>query len=233
MVSRHAAGARGGGGWGGVASSGPPSFAVPPSAAVFPGARPARPPTLRRLTPAVPFPPCVRGPCPASRRPPRAARARSGRAARARDRVRVRVRAPGTRAPAATRGTPRRLPAAARSPPGLRPCRGSRPGALAARAWSVAAVAERRGCREGARVASVARSGFGARACPDPSSPPPRGHLAAGPRPVRPVAAGSCSPPRPASASPSLSAARGRCRRRRRRRRRLLLPEGRRVGGGR
>ena len=82
----------------------------------------------------------------------------------------------------------------------------------------------------GARVASVARSGFGARACPDPSSPPPRGHLAAGPRPVRPVAAGSCSPPRPASASPSLSAARGRCRRRRRR---LLLPEGRRVGGGR
>ena len=33
---------------------------------------------------------------------------------------------------------PRRLPAAARSPPGLRPCRGSRPGAPAARAVAVA-----------------------------------------------------------------------------------------------
>lgn len=41
-VSRHPAGARGGGG-GGVAPSGPPSFAVPPLAVVFAGARPARP----------------------------------------------------------------------------------------------------------------------------------------------------------------------------------------------
>lgn len=133
-VSRHPAGARGGGG-GGVAPSGPPSFAVPPLAVVFAGARPARP-SAPRLPPAVPFPPCARGPCPLPA--PHAARAPSGRAARARGRVRVRVRAPGTRAPAATRGTPRRLPAAARSPPGLRPCRGSRPGAPAARAVAVA-----------------------------------------------------------------------------------------------
>ena len=54
---------------------------------------------------------------------------------------------------------------------------------------------------------------------------PNPGRLSAGPRPVRPVTAGSCSPSRPASVSPSLSAARGR------RRRRLLLPEG--ATGGR
>ena len=35
-----------------------------------------------------------------------------------------------------------------------------RPGALAARAWSVAAVAERRGCREGARVGVGGDSGI-------------------------------------------------------------------------
>ncbi|XFF78470.1 hypothetical protein AB1E18_004689 [Capra hircus] len=76
---------------------------------------------------------------------PPAALAPSGRAVRARGRVRVRVRAPGTRASAATRGTPRRLPAAARSPPGLRPCRGSRPGAPAARAGAVAGAGGDRG----------------------------------------------------------------------------------------
>ena len=65
-----------------------------------------------------------------------------------------------------------------------------------------------------------------------PTRPLPNpGRLSAGPRPVRPVTAGSCSPSRPASVSPSLSAARGRRRRRPRRRRRLLLPEG--ATGGR
>lgn len=222
-VSRHPAGARGGGG-GGVAPSGPPSFAVPPLAVVFAGARPARP-SAPRLPPAVPFPPCARGPCPLPA--PHAARAPSGRAARARGRVRVRVRAPGTRAPAATRGTPRRLPAAARSPPGLRPCRGSRPGAPAARAVAVA-VAWWGGGRGRAVRPSPVRASAPVRA---PTRPLPNpGRLSAGPRPVRPVTAGSCSPSRPASVSPSLSAARGR-RRPRPRRRRLLLPEG--ATGGR
>ena len=136
MVSRHAAGARGGGGWGGVASSGPPSFAVPPSAAVFPGARPARPPTLRRLTPAVPFPPCVRGPCPASRRappPPRGSRpvgtggSRPGPSPRARPR-------PGDACPG---GDPRDAAASARR------C------ALSPRAAAVPRFAPRRSRREG------------------------------------------------------------------------------------
>lgn len=44
-----------------------------------------------------------------------------------RGRCRVRGRAPGTRAPAATRGTPRRLPPLRASPPGWRPRRGARP----------------------------------------------------------------------------------------------------------
>ena len=118
--------------------------------------------------------------------------------------------------------------------------------ALSPRAAAVPRFAPRRSRREGVvgggGGGAEGMSGGGARCVRRPfglrrpcvprpfSPPPPRGHLAAGPRPVRPVAAGSCSPPRPASASPSLSAARGRCRRRRRR---LLLPEGRRVGGGR
>lgn len=168
-VSRHPAGARGGGG-GGVAPSGPPSFAVPPLAVVFAGARPARP-SAPRLPPAVPFPPCARGPCPLPA--PHAARAPSGRAARARGRVRVRVRAPGTRAPAATRGTPRRLPAAARSPPGLRPCRGSRPGAPAARAVAVAVAWWGGGVVGGARCV---RRPFGLRrpCVPRPAPSPTR-----------------------------------------------------------
>ena len=41
-----------------------------------------------------------------------------------------------------------------------------------------------------------------------PTRPLPNpGRLSAGPRPVRPVTAGSCSPSRPASVSPSLAAA--------------------------
>lgn len=65
---------------------------------------------------------------------------------------------------------------------------------------------------------------------PRPSPPAP---ASTAPRPVRPVAAGSCSPPRLTSASPSPPAGGRRRRRRRRLLRLLLLPEGRRVVGGR
>ena len=150
---------------------------------------------------------------------PPAALAPSGRAVRARGRVRVRVRAPGTRASAATRGTPRRLPAAARSPPGLRPCRGSRPGAPAAGAGAGAGGDRGRAVRP-----SPVRASVPARAptlSPASTSPPSRAPSV----PWQPARA-----PRPASAPPSPPA--GRRRRRRRRRRRLLLPEGRRVVGG-
>jgi len=150
---------------------------------------------------------------------PPAALAPSGRAVRARGRVRVRVRAPGTRASAATRGTPRRLPAAARSPPGLRPCRGSRPGAPAAGAGAGVGAG---GDRGRAVRPSPVRASAPARAptlSPASTSPPSRAPSV----PWQPARA-----PRPASAPPSPPAGR----RRRRRRRRLLLPEGRRVVGG-
>ncbi|XP_069445024.1 collagen alpha-1(I) chain-like [Ovis canadensis] len=134
-----------------------------------------------------------------------AALAPSGRAVRARGRVRVRVRAPGTRASAATRGTPRRLPAAARPPPGLRPCRGSRPGAPAATAGAVAGAG---GDRGRAVRPSPARA-LGARACPGPlpgplTRPPlrpSRGSRLVLPAPPRPL------PLRPPAAAAAAAAA--------------------------
>lgn len=231
-VSRHPAGARGGGG-GGVAPSGPPSFAVPPLAAVFAGARPARP-SAPRLPPAVPFPPCARGPCPlpAPPAPPRGSRPVGTGGSRPRPSPRARPR-PGDACPG---GDPRDAAASARR------C------ALSPRAAAVPRFAPRSSRREGGggggsvvRGAGGGGRGRAVRPSPVRASAPVRaptrplpnpGRLSAGPRPVRPVTAGSCSPSRPASVSPSLSAARGRRRRRRpRRRRRLLLPEG--ATGGR
>lgn len=90
-----AAGARGGGG-GGWAASVPPSYAARPRRR--PGdVRPASPP---RGAPTR----ASGGPCP----PPPPRLAVSGRASRAEAESCVRGRAPGMRAPAATRGTPRR-----------------------------------------------------------------------------------------------------------------------------
>lgn len=134
-----------------------------------------------------------------------AALAPSGRAVRARGRVRVRVRAPGTRASAATRGTPRRLPAAARPPPGLWPCRGSRPGAPAATAGAVAGAGGDRG--RAVRPSPV--RALGARACPGPlpgplTRPPlrpSRGSRLVLPAPPRPL------PLRPPAAAAAAAAA--------------------------
>lgn len=142
--------------------------------------RPRRPPLPLRCLPS---PPRVRGPCPLPAPPP-VALALSGRAARARGRVRGCVRAPGTRAPAATRGTPRRLPAAARSPPGLWPCRGSSP--RCARARPVAAVGA--GGDKGGGCA-VRPSPVWASASPRAPTPPPAlppVHLSGAPAPSVP-----------------------------------------------
>lgn len=224
-VSRHPAGARGGGG-GGVAPSGPPSFAVPPLAVVFAGARPARP-----SAPAFPLR-CLSRRVPAARArfpPPRGSRPVGTGGSRPRPSPRARPR-PGDACPG---GDPRDAAASARR------C------ALSPRAAAVPRFAPRSSRREGGGGGgSVVRGGGGrgraVRPSPVRASAPVRaptrplpnpGRLSAGLRPVRPVTAGSCSPSRPASVSPSLSAARGR-RRPRPRRRRLLLPEGRRVVGG-
>lgn len=131
-VSRHPAGARGGGG-GGVAPSGPPSFAVPPLAAVFAGARPARP-SAPRLPPAVPFPPCARGPCPLpAPPPPRGSRPVGTGGSRPRPSPRARPR-PGDACPG---GDPRDAAASARR------C------ALSPRAAAVPRFAPRSSRREG------------------------------------------------------------------------------------
>lgn len=175
-------GARGGGvGLCGVVSSVRRRSPSCPWRAVLPGARPAPPPPLPLR--CLPSPPRVRGPCPLPAPPP-VALALSGRAARARGRVRGCVRAPGTRAPAATRGTPRRLPAAARSPPGLWPCRGSSP--RCARARPVAAVGA--GGDKGGGCA-VRPSPVWASASPRAPTPPPAlppVHLSGAPAPSVP-----------------------------------------------
>lgn len=186
-------GARGGGvGLCGVVSSVRRRSPSCPWRAVLPGARPAPPPPLPLR--CLPSPPRVRGPCPLPAPPP-VALALSGRAARARGRVRGCVRAPGTRAPAATRGTPRRLPAAARSPPGLWPCRGSSP--RCARARPVAAVGAGGDKGGGCAVRpSPVWASASPRAPTPPTRPAPRPPVRR-PRPVRPVTAGSCSRPAP------------------------------------
>ena len=177
-----------------------------PRRAVSPGVRPApratRPPPPHTPLRCLPSPPRVRGPSPL----PGHHRSRphpSGRAARARGRVRVRIRAPGTRAPAATRGTPRRLPAAARSPPGLWPCRGSRPRApRCARAWPVAAVGAGRG-RGGARCVCRPCWASASVRAPTPRHPPSPVHLSGAPPPRPSRDRRLVLPPRPASVPPS------------------------------
>lgn len=229
LVPRGGGGARGGGvGLCGVVSSVRRRSPSCPWRAVLPGARPAPPPPPASAVPSFPAARPRSVPAP---RPPPVALALSGRAARARGRVRGCVRAPGTRAPAATRGTPRRLPAAARSPPGLWPCRGSSP--RCARARPVAAVGAGGDKGGGCAVRpSPVWASASARAPTPPTRPAPRPPVRR-PRPVRPVTAGSCSRPRPASVSPSLCPPAARCQlpaaaaaRRRRR-----LPEGGTTGG--
>lgn len=195
MVSCRVAGggARGGGvGLCGVVSSVRRRSPSCPWRAVLPGARPAPPPPPASAVPSFPAARPRSVPAP---RPPPVALALSGRAARARGRVRGCVRAPGTRAPAATRGTPRRLPAAARSPPGLWPCRGSSP--RCARARPVAAVGAGGDKGGGCAVRpSPVWASASARAPTPPTRPAPRPPVRR-PRPVRPVTAGSCSRPAP------------------------------------
>lgn len=173
------------------------------------------------------FPAVCPRPVPASR-PPRGSRPVGTGGSRPRPSPRARPR-PGDACPG---GDPRDAAASARR------C------ALSPRAAAVPRFAPRSSRREGGGGGgSVVRGGGGrgraVRPSPVRASAPVRaptrplpnpGRLSAGLRPVRPVTAGSCSPSRPASVSPSLSAARGR-RRPRPRRRRLLLPEG--ATGGR